>query len=503
MDKGDAGGWRLSKDLRCTLLTVISPSAKERSRINDVSGRLVERIRTVTREMGLSDIEPVIAGSVAKGTMGKDPDLDLFLIFPEDTPVNVLESVGSKIGLSILQDPCRRYTQHPYVTGWFEGVRCDLVPCVSMTKGSKVRTAVDRTPYHTSYINSRMTPRQKEDVLLLKSFLRGIGAYGAEDTVQGCSGYLAELLILKFDDLEGVIGFLSRIAPSVPAPGGCEEVDISGPSRREAAIVLFDKAPLADEIPLPAERYERMFGMDPLVVVDPVDARRNVASSISSQTLSYMGRAASKLMEGQNERFFHPFSGRPISAVSVRVTDRTSGGMLFELELPGGDPGIVITQLRRSLRKLTEGMFRMGFEDIRTRFLVQFPKDECPDPGYLRSRYIWDGDIPRARVIVHIKTEPKVLSRDLVHWGPPVDNPRMKDFNERWGDMVRMNMDIGRAYVVIQRDRTDPWDIANKIWDGITHGSSFTEPSIKRLEGDLVPDELSWVLSNGHDIWVD
>ncbi|MGA1866695.1 MAG: CCA tRNA nucleotidyltransferase [Thermoplasmatota archaeon] len=501
MDKGDTDDWKMPRGLKREVLEAVAPNTDERKRIQEVADKLVNRARAVMKEMGLFDLDPLIAGSVAKGTMGKDPDLDMFVIFPEDTPVETMESNGLEIGLRILHDPRRKYTQHPYITGTFEGFHCDIVPCLSIPKGSKVRTAVDRTPHHTRYINSRMRPEQKEQVLLLKSFLKGIGAYGAEDSVQGCSGYMTELLILRFGDLEGVLRFLSGMEPSAPAPGGCEEVDEIHRFPEKADVILFKDPPLADEMPLKADRYARMFGMDPLVVVDPVDARRNVASPISAQTLSYMRRAASEMMCGPQTGFFHPFSRRPLSTAGIPEIGLDQGEMFFELDLPGDEPGMVITQLRRSLRKLIEGMLRNGFDDVRIRFLAQFPEDDEPDPGYLRPRYTWKGDIRTPRVIVHIKTTPLSASPEVVHLGPPIDNQRLHDFHEKWGDRVKIDREKGRAYTILPRETTDPCEIALGVWSRITHGSSFSEPELRRLEGGRLPLGLASLLSHGCDVW--
>ncbi|MBN1538970.1 MAG: CCA tRNA nucleotidyltransferase [Candidatus Thermoplasmatota archaeon] len=501
MDKGDGGRWELSRGLKRTVLEAVSPTSGERSRIQKVAEELIERVRSVAEEMGLSDIEPTLAGSVAKGTMGKDPDLDIFVVFPEGTPLDILESRGLEIGLRILEEPRKKYTQHPYITGRFEGFHCDIVPCLSIPKGSKVRTAVDRTPHHTRYINSRMQQEQKEEVLLLKSFLQGIGAYGAEDPVQGCSGYLTELLILRFGDLEGVLRFLSGIAPSGSAPGGCEEVNETHFSPAKAGIILFEDPPLADEAPFKPDRYTRMFGMNPLVVVDPVDARRNVASPISTQTLSYMSRAASKMIDAPHTGFFHPFSRRPLSTVGIPAYRPEEGEMFFELDLPGGEPGMVITQHRRSLRKLTAGMLRNGFEDVRIRFLLQLPEDWDPDPGYLRPRYTWKGETASPRFLVVIRTTPVSAPPEVVHWGPPLDNKRSNDFREKWGSRVRTDEEKRRFYTILRRETTDPGEIALHVWSRIVHGSAFSKPELKRLEGGRIPPELASVLSRGCDIW--
>ena len=185
-------------ELQEVVLEAAYPSKDERDHIKEVSRDLLKDSRKILDDIGLKDVEPRIVGSVAKGTMMNDPDIDLFLLFPSETDKTDLEIEGLKVGRMLLLEPEKRYTQHPYLTGNYRGTRCDVVPCFVLEPGTRVSTAVDRTPLHTEYINERLQEDLRKDVVLLKSFLKGIGSYGAEDTVQGFSGYLTELLVLYF-----------------------------------------------------------------------------------------------------------------------------------------------------------------------------------------------------------------------------------------------------------------------------------------------------------------
>ena len=52
---------------------------------------------------------------------------------------------------------------------------------------------------------SNLRPEQHDQVRLLKQFLKGIGVYGADAKVCGFSGYLAELLVLRYGDFDQAI----------------------------------------------------------------------------------------------------------------------------------------------------------------------------------------------------------------------------------------------------------------------------------------------------------
>ena len=71
------------------------------------------------------------------------------------------------------------------------------MPCYRVASGAEIRSAVDRTPFHTRYIRERIAPFV-DDVLLLKQFAKAGGVYGSDQMTEGFAGYLCELLILHY-----------------------------------------------------------------------------------------------------------------------------------------------------------------------------------------------------------------------------------------------------------------------------------------------------------------
>ncbi len=489
MDGGSEGSFELDRSLRELVLEGNMPSTDEMKSIKAASSKLMKKAGEIIIEMGMDEVMPMLAGSVAKGTMTRNPDLDLFLLFPPETPEKLLEKKGLKIGRKLLDSPERKYTQHPYLTGHFMGMRCDVVPCLHLPKGHKVVTAVDRTPHHTAYINSRVSGTLLEEIIMLKSFFKGIGVYGAEDTVQGFSGYLVEILVLYFGGFSKTVEYLSGLKLEGSAPGGCEE--IMGPVSRQGAldIVLFDTPELVDEPPGSRDDYARSFGKDALIVIDPVDPSRNVASPISRETLDYTVRASRSLITTPSRYFFSPFSSRPYS------TEEASGvgayqGSIFSIQLPKGDPGVTSTQLRRYLRKLKGELGRSGFREVQMRYLLRFSGDVEIEPGYLRARNTWSKPEGGPEVLVGIMTDPPVLEEEYIHWGPPLHNLRVKDFNLKWGDRAMIDEARSRVYTMIARDETSPERISLSIWEEMHRGGSFVGMEIRSIDQNEIPSRI-------------
>ncbi len=470
------------------------PTAKELGDINEAMDSLILRIGGELEELGHPEVGAVAAGSVAKGTATRGLDLDVFLIFPKRSGREMLAEVGLEIGRRVLKDPRRKYTQHPYMTGRYSGYKADVVPCLDIDIGEKVQTAVDRSPHHTIYIKRTLDGEQVDEVRLLKSFLKGIGAYGAEDAVNGLSGYLVELLVLLQGDFGGVIDMFSRLSFEGSPPGGCEVVGADFGPAADPDVLVFDREPLVQEPPLEKGGYRSMFRNDAWIVVDPVDPRRNVASPVSAQTLAHIRRAASELIRSPSTLFFHPFSRRPNGSLPrPHLEPLSSGGSipmkpgteLFAIPLPGGNPDVVTTQLRSGLRRSSAHLVRSGFRKAALSYLLLWGSEEEPDEGYLRSRTLWRCRDERNHILIRLDTEPGVLEDSYIHWGPPVGNSRGEDFRAKWEMRTEVEEKDGRLFVRLRRDVTDPSDILLAHWCGSSMGSAFDGLEFERVVGPV------------------
>lgn len=253
------------------VLARIKPTAKEVDAVREAASQLMERLARAAKERDIP-ATPRLMGSVAKDTFLKDPEIDVFLTFPETTPRADLERWGLELG-ETLDAPTRRYAEHPYTRGRFGAYEADVVPCYALQAPSDRMTAVDRTPFHLTYVREHLEEAQRDEVRLLKRFLKGIGGYGAEARVQGFSGYLCELLVLRYgtfrETLEAAREWRPQVALALDTPGTRE----------------FD---------------------EPLVFVDPVDGERNAASAVSLDTLATFTRAAWEYLEAPDPAFFFP-----------------------------------------------------------------------------------------------------------------------------------------------------------------------------------------------------
>jgi len=132
-------------------------------------------------------------GSFAKGTwLSKDADVDIFIKFKKNVSEEKFEKISKKIGFDSLKkySPYVRYSQHPYVEAKIKNTKINVVPCYDVKIG-EWKSAADRSPFHTKFMEKSLTSKMRNEVRVLKTFLKLNGIYGSEIAKQGFSGYIS------------------------------------------------------------------------------------------------------------------------------------------------------------------------------------------------------------------------------------------------------------------------------------------------------------------------
>jgi len=272
----------------------------------------------------------VLAGSLSRNTHLKgDNDIDLFLLFDKKLGRAEFEREGLRLGKAVFRGHKweKAYSEHPYIRGTIKGFDVEIVPSYQIKETSELQSAVDRTPLHTSYLQSRLKPGQKDEARLLKQFLKGIACYGADLKVSSFSGYLVELLILAYGDFKGVLKGASQW--------------------REGQVIDLEKYYKDEKEPF------KKFHKAPLVVVDPVDRNRNVAAALSLHQFSRFIAAARAFLKKPSEKFFfkRPVKPWPLNKVKKMLLQKEL--VAVEIGYPQKFiPDIMWGQLKRLAAKL-------------------------------------------------------------------------------------------------------------------------------------------------------
>ncbi len=325
------------------VLKRIKPTQAERRQLERVANEIVARVNLACAKLGVP-ARGVLVGSAARNTwLRTERDIDIFILFPPETSREALEQKGLAVGWEVAGKRGReRFAEHPYVTMEFKGFEVDLVPCYDIADPSKIKSAVDRSPHHQRYIGKHLTPALADEALLLKKFMDGIDVYGAELRVQGFSGYLCELLVLRYRTFEGVVEAASRWPPG-------EAIDLAKSYHDVGEI-------------------KALFSGQPLIIIDPVDPNRNAAAAVSMQNFATFVRACQDFIRKPNTRFFFPAQARVLGPQEVKRALRQRGTALFCLtfDSPNVVEDILYPQLRKTEQALVMRLVREGFEVLRS-----------------------------------------------------------------------------------------------------------------------------------------
>ncbi len=374
------------------VLKRIRPRPEEEKRLSEVAKRVLR---------DLDGLDARVEGSFKKGTwLSGDADLDIFVFFPKEVGRDWLKENALKVLLERLSkyDHVIAYADHPYLTLNVDGVNVEVVPALRVSSGEEAVTPVDRTPFHTEFVLKNLTPEQRDEVRLLKKFMKGIGVYGAEIKVKGFSGYVAELLVYYYGSFRNVLSAATGWRPPVFIPTAKPKRDFT----------------------------------DPLIIPDPVDPRRNAASAVSLKRLAEFVLASRAYLKNPSLDFFFPPEVK-------RVGELRGDVLLVKLRvLENVVEDVLWGQIYRNLDTLRNVLTENQFKVIDIGAWVK-------------------GD----RVFIAVQLESKEIGNWYLNQGPPFyEGERAEDF-ARKNDYVWVGED-GRLYAIKRRKNPDAKDLVIK-----------------------------------------
>jgi tRNA nucleotidyltransferase (CCA-adding enzyme) len=300
----------------------IIPSDPEQKDMSD----FVKLLKNATT----SKYNPIVCGSVGKSTwLAHRREADIFLLFSPDLTKKQLEIQGLKEGKKIVKKLKGKwklaYSEHPYLQALFtfrkKQYEVDIVPAFAIKNSSNIKSAVDRTPHHMKFILKNL--KNNNDVRLLKQFCIAHECYGADLKVLGFSGYLCELLIVKYKTFSSCIKAVSKWKPG-------------------KTIIVGKQSP--------TKKFST-----PLVVIDPVDPSRNVAAVVSEEKFFTFVQACQKFLASPSMKHFFPPEVKPIALTDLKkkINKRKTKLLLFSFKKPKSLEDILWAQTRK-LNKLLE-----------------------------------------------------------------------------------------------------------------------------------------------------
>ncbi len=386
------------------VLRRLRPTSDERSTALAAVAAVEAEIQKALEAMGAPG-RASVQGSMAKDTwLAGGADVDLFILFPLNTPADDIATWTEKAAHAVLEHAKHRYAQHPYVVGRFQGLDVDVVPAYAVADASEKMSAVDRTPFHTAWVAEHLDDRMRDEVRLAKKWCKGVGVYGAETSIGGFSGYLVEVLI-------GILGSFRAFQEWLAADAQPRILAAGDNHVTEAA---------------------------PVIVVDPVDAARNCAAALNEPTLQRAVEAARAYRDAPTARFFFPKPATSADGVALAEALKAQDAVWLGLEIPRAAErlDIVYPQFQKAHQRIADAMTAAGFRILRG--------DTWTDDDFVGLQWVLAAEL---------------LPAERRHDGPPADTEHAVRYRAKWDAHPDAPEGVveqdGRLHVIVmERHRT-------------------------------------------------
>lgn len=356
-----------------------------RKKTDDFISRLNQRLSRV-------GATAVIGGSAAKGTMVKDDfDCDIFVKFKKGT-----EDISEKLG-DILGDAYSRvHGSRDYFQIQKEGINFELVPVLDIRYPAEAENVTDMSPLHVNWVKERIkkNPKLTDEILKAKVFCKAQRIYGAESFIGGFSGHVLDILIVYYGSFESLLKNSQSWARY-------KVIDVEG-----------------------HDSYEQIneSKISPLIVIDPVDRRRNAAAALSFEKFSLFKQKASEYLKSPSDEFFKK---KEITVKSLKKQASKDSICILGFEPLEGKIDVIGSKIKKVYQHIGKQLVLFDFTLI--------------DDGWdFHDRLMW------------FITKDETLPKQKEHMGPPVaEKERADSFKKKHPEFYERE---GRLYVMLDRE---------------------------------------------------
>ena len=326
------------------VLKAVTPTDADKKRMEELANRT---LKLAKQEAERYQAKAMLAGSITRNTwLPWKMEFDVFILFPETMSEKEMEENGLKIGKSVIKKlkgkSVVEYAEHPYVSGSVRGVDIDIVPCYEIASPERLKSAVDRTPFHVKYIESHLQADAADDVRLFKQLCRANGIYGADARTEGLSGYVCELLMIKYGNFVDLLKAVTKWKPG-------EVIDIEKHYERGYW------------------KLRKKFKQQVLILIDPIDKNRNAAAAFSAKSFYKLKKVAKAFLEKPSVKLFEERKYKPITEneLIIKQMQRRTEVILVKFTPPKVVPDILWPQLRKFAARLESILEENEFHVLR------------------------------------------------------------------------------------------------------------------------------------------
>jgi len=300
----------------------------------------------------------VLGGSIAKGTwLRGNHDIDVFIQFKNDENISLrLEKLLNKN----FPNTEKVHGSRDYYHVSFSGFIFEVVPVVKIKTVYEAKNVTDCSVFHIKWVAKNSSLKLKDDIRLVKQFLKANGVYGAETHIAGFSGYVSEILTIYFGGFEKFVSGISKLPSGVV-------IDITKHKRN------LDRNKLS-----------------PIILIDPVQGDRNAAAALSSEKFDKLKKVCVDYLKNPSAEFFE-IKRQNLHKINKKFE------FVLEIEPLSGKKDVVGTKVLKVFEFIQEQLNVNGF-------------------GFLEGD--WEFDAAKSYIWFNVKN--KEIERQYIHMGPPI-----------------------------------------------------------------------------------
>ncbi len=258
------------------VLEKIKPKKKEEEKTKKTVEKFKKKIE---KELEEKNIEFFLGGSYSKNTwLSKNKDIDIFLRFEKK---KYEKKDISKITYKILKKHFKTKIMRgsrKYYNIQYKKLNFEIIPVYKIEDYKEKKNIMDLSPLHVIYVNKKL--KKKDDVRILKYFLKQNDLYGAESYIEGFSGYVCELLIIYYKSIE--------------------ELFYKAKEWKEETYIDIEKQ--YKNIYEAKKKLKEKWNI--LTIIDPVQKDRNASKSLNKKNYEKFKRITKDFYKNPNIKYF-------------------------------------------------------------------------------------------------------------------------------------------------------------------------------------------------------
>jgi len=274
------------------ILKKIKPSHEMTKEIKKLANEFIKKIK-------IKGTKTVLGGSLEKGTwLNGMHDIDIFVKFNYKRFKSKSEKISDILEKNIKKlKTVRLHGSRDYFQVKKGRFTIEIVPILNIKKATQAVNITDISPLHAAWVKKH---KLQDEIRLTKVFAIAQHVYGAETHIRGFSGYVLEILTIYYGSfMKFIIGVAKWKKQTVIDP----EKNLKNPLKELNESKIQSR----------------------LVLVDPVDKRRNAAAVLSAENYNKLILAAKSFLKNPSERYFKVKEEKiPADATSVII--KTSKG---------------------------------------------------------------------------------------------------------------------------------------------------------------------------------